>query len=92
MGLEKIQGHRTEQSTHCAMLNRVQPMFNPFEAAGIIYGPMAKKSHKMAINGHEIWKMVSLKVEHIITQPNGPDVYIGFCRSQHFSDPPPLNT
>ena len=53
------------------MFNRVQPMFNPFEAAGTTYGQIwqfwAEIGHKMAINGLKIWKMVSLKVEHIIT-------------------------
>ena len=60
------------------MFNRVQPMFNPFEAAGTTYGQiwqfwaeighkMAINGLKMAINGLKIWKMVSLKVEHIIT-------------------------
>ena len=36
--------------------------------------------------------MHPLKVEHIITQPNGPDVFKSFCRLKHFSDPPPLLT
>ena len=34
--------------------------------------------------------MRSLKVEHISTWPNWRDVFIGFCRLQHFSRPPPL--
>ena len=74
----------------------VQPMFNPFGVAGTAYGQInpfwAKNHYKLAINGHKIWQMGSLKVEHFITQPNKKIVCIGFWRLQHFLNTPPLST